>query len=201
MLRWSEKGSGLIDAYYFQLYAKGSIAYITPISPGKWDHWREDWMIIHADIHDCLVLSTESPTAKRSDWEETPKLHRAYVPMIERIKHLMSHGLMTMMMLHDFLSRCITPLQDHARLTRLYPGEGDTTRPGFRFGPGHAGRLAGEAEPRPIFHRLCHSSGGLRTHVLEPGNTDEAVKGSAHAGQYRHQSASEGRRVPRHPDP
>jgi hypothetical protein len=48
--------------------------------------------------------------AKRRDWEETPNLHRSYGPMIERIKHLTSHGLMAMMVLHDFLSRCIAPL-------------------------------------------------------------------------------------------
>jgi hypothetical protein len=38
----------------------------------------------------------------------------AYGSMIERIKHLTSHGLSVMMVLHAFLSRCITPLQDHA---------------------------------------------------------------------------------------
>jgi hypothetical protein len=67
MLSWSQKGSGLIDAYYFQLQAKGPITYITPISPGKWDRWRDDWVIIQTNVHDCLVLQTESPTAKRSD--------------------------------------------------------------------------------------------------------------------------------------
>jgi hypothetical protein len=44
MLRWSGKGSGLIDAYYFQLRGKGLITYIVPISLAKWDHWREDWV-------------------------------------------------------------------------------------------------------------------------------------------------------------
>jgi hypothetical protein len=37
MLQWSGKGSGLIDAYYFQLRAKGPIVYIAPISPAKCD--------------------------------------------------------------------------------------------------------------------------------------------------------------------
>jgi hypothetical protein len=61
-----------------QLRAKGLIVYITPISPGKWDRWREDWVIVRVDVDDCLALPTESPTAKHSDWEETPKLHVAY---------------------------------------------------------------------------------------------------------------------------
>jgi hypothetical protein len=43
------------------------------------------------------------------------------------IKHLMSHDLMAIMVLHDFLSRRITPLQNRARPTWLYTGEGDTT--------------------------------------------------------------------------
>jgi hypothetical protein len=42
VLRWFEKGLGLIGAYYFQLWAKGPIAYMAPINPSKWDHWRED---------------------------------------------------------------------------------------------------------------------------------------------------------------
>jgi hypothetical protein len=46
VLRWSGKGSGLISAYYFQLWAKGTITYIMPNTPGKWDHWREDWVIV-----------------------------------------------------------------------------------------------------------------------------------------------------------
>jgi hypothetical protein len=56
--------------------------YISSISPSKWDCWREDWVIIWANVHDYLLLLTECPMAKRSDWEETPKLHEAYGPMI-----------------------------------------------------------------------------------------------------------------------
>jgi hypothetical protein len=46
MLRWCGKGSGLINDYYFQLQVKGSITYIAPTSPVKWDRWREDWVIV-----------------------------------------------------------------------------------------------------------------------------------------------------------
>jgi hypothetical protein len=28
--------------YYFQLRAKGPVASVAAISPGKWDRWRED---------------------------------------------------------------------------------------------------------------------------------------------------------------
>jgi hypothetical protein len=54
--------------------------------------------------------------AKKATWEVIPKLHVAYGSMIERIKHLMSHGLLKMMVLHHFLSRRIAPFQDRACL-------------------------------------------------------------------------------------
>jgi hypothetical protein len=116
VLRWSGKGSGLIGTYYFQLWAKGSFAYIMLISSSKWDRRREDWVVVRADLHNRLVLLTESPMAKKATWEVIPKLHVAYGSMIERIKHLMSHGLLKMMVLHHFLSRRIAPFQDRACL-------------------------------------------------------------------------------------
>jgi hypothetical protein len=85
------------------------------MSSGKWDRWREDWVVVRADVHDCLVLPTKFPTAKKTAWEETLRLHMPFGPVIKRIKHLMSHGLSAMMVLHDFLLRRITPLQDHTR--------------------------------------------------------------------------------------
>jgi hypothetical protein len=118
VLRWSRKGLGLISAYYFQFCAMGSIA---PISPSKWDRWREDWVIVWADIHNCLVLLTESLTAKSNDWEETLKLHRVYMPMIEWIKHLTRHDLTTMMVLHDFLLRHVMPARLGCTLEKATP--------------------------------------------------------------------------------
>jgi hypothetical protein len=41
-------------------------------------------VIIRVDIHDRLMLLTESPMTRRSDWEEIPKLPRAYEPVIGR---------------------------------------------------------------------------------------------------------------------
>jgi hypothetical protein len=40
----------------------------------------------------------------------------------------MSNGLSMMMVLLDFLLRCITPHQDHARPAWMYTREGNTTR-------------------------------------------------------------------------
>jgi hypothetical protein len=84
-------------------------------------------VVVRAEVHDCLLLPTEAPTTKKSAWE-TPRLNVAFELVIERIKHLTSHGLSTMMVLHGFLSRSIAPLQAHARPAWMYTGEGDTTR-------------------------------------------------------------------------
>jgi hypothetical protein len=42
VLCWSGKGMNSVDTYYFYHRAKGLIVYITAISPGEWDCWRED---------------------------------------------------------------------------------------------------------------------------------------------------------------
>jgi hypothetical protein len=84
--------------------------YITAISPGEWDCWREDWLIVWADAHDHLVQSTGVPIGNRDHWEEIQRLQVAFVPTIERIRYLASHGLSSMMVLFDFLSRCIALL-------------------------------------------------------------------------------------------
>jgi hypothetical protein len=61
VLHWVEKGMNPIDKYYFQLWAWGSVAYIVAISTGKWDRWRENWVIMRADPHDHLVFPTGAP--------------------------------------------------------------------------------------------------------------------------------------------
>jgi hypothetical protein len=68
-------------------------------------------VIVRANVHDCLVLPTQAATGKHSDWEEVLSLHKGFAPEIERIRHLVGHSLMSMMVLFDFLSRRIAPLQ------------------------------------------------------------------------------------------
>jgi hypothetical protein len=84
--------------------------YITALSPGKWDHWREDWVIMQPYAHDRLELPTALPMARRSDWEKVLDLQRAYNPMLQWIQFLAKKGLTSMIVLHDFLSKRIAPL-------------------------------------------------------------------------------------------
>jgi hypothetical protein len=67
-------------------------------------------VIVWANPHDRLVLPIAMPTGSRDLWEELPQREAAFDPVIERIRFLAGHGLSSMMVLSDFLSRCIAPL-------------------------------------------------------------------------------------------
>jgi hypothetical protein len=85
VLRSSGRSPTHLDDYYFQLWPKAPITYIASLTPGKWDWWREDWVIVQPDIHNRLVLSSGVTTGKHSDWERVPTLPRAYESMVKRI--------------------------------------------------------------------------------------------------------------------
>jgi hypothetical protein len=63
-----------LGGYYFQHRTKGPAMYITVLSPGKWDHWRDDWLIMQAEVHDRLEMPTVVPTGSRNRWEKVPDL-------------------------------------------------------------------------------------------------------------------------------
>jgi hypothetical protein len=54
--------------------------------------------------------------------------------VLERIQFLAEKGLTTMIVLHDFLSKHIAPLQERARPAWLYTEENDATRPKHGLG-------------------------------------------------------------------
>jgi hypothetical protein len=68
VLCWAEKATNPIGTYYFQLRAKGLVAYIMAVTP--------------ADAHDRLVLPSGAPTGHCDLWEEPPKLLPAFTPVI-----------------------------------------------------------------------------------------------------------------------
>jgi hypothetical protein len=80
-----------------------------PLSPGKWDRWREDWVIAQMNFHDRLELPIGASIGKRDLWEKVPDLQCEYDPMLKRIKFLAGKVLMSMMVLCNFLSQHITP--------------------------------------------------------------------------------------------
>ena len=102
----------LIGGHYFQRRTPSHARYITSVSPGRWERWREDWTLVQADIHDRLALSVDGPTLDRTEWEKDPNLEPGFDPVLDRIQYLAENGLTSLMVLHDFLSKCLMPLQD-----------------------------------------------------------------------------------------
>jgi hypothetical protein len=127
VLHSSGRSASSLGGYYFQHRTKGPIVYITTLSLDKWDRWRDDWVIVQDDIHDRLELPTAAPTGSRNGWEKVLDMQQAYRPVVARIWFLAKKGLTSMMMLFDFLSKRIFPLQLRVRLAWLYTGENDAT--------------------------------------------------------------------------
>jgi hypothetical protein len=85
VLRSSRNSPSPLSGYYFQHQTKGPSVYITTLSPGKWDCWRENWVIMQADAHDRLELPIVAPTGSCSDWDKVSALQRVYNLVFERI--------------------------------------------------------------------------------------------------------------------
>jgi hypothetical protein len=56
------KHSPHLDGYYFQHQTKGPSKYIAALSPGRWERWREDWVLVQTDVHERLMLTTAALT-------------------------------------------------------------------------------------------------------------------------------------------
>jgi hypothetical protein len=44
-----------------------------PLTLGKWNRWRDDWVIVQADSHDRLELPTDA-TGSCDGWEKVPHM-------------------------------------------------------------------------------------------------------------------------------
>jgi hypothetical protein len=100
-----------VGTYYFQLRHGISSSYISAFSSAKWEDWRIDWVIAMTDANDRLELPTEGPLLDCSSWKTRPSLPPELDSVLDRIKVLARDGLTSMMVLSDFMRRCIAPLQ------------------------------------------------------------------------------------------
>jgi hypothetical protein len=114
VLKAASQRPSLIDDNYFQRWTQGHVRYITLISPGRWERWREDWTLVQADVHDRLVLPIVGLTLDRTEWVKDLVLEPGFDPVMDRIQYLAENGLTSLMVLHDFLSKRIVPLQDRS---------------------------------------------------------------------------------------
>jgi hypothetical protein len=75
-----------------------------------------------------MELPNGAPIGKRDLWEKVLDLQHEYDHVLRRIKFLVRKGLTSMMVLSDFLSQCIAPIQQRANTAWLYIEENDITR-------------------------------------------------------------------------
>jgi hypothetical protein len=125
----------LIDGHYFQHQTLGHARYIALVSPGRWERWREDWALVQVDVHDQLALPVGGPTLDHTEWVKDPDLELGFDIMLDRIQCLAENSLTSLMVLHDFLSKCLTLLQDQSHLPAwMYTGVNDIMQ--LNHGPG-----------------------------------------------------------------
>jgi hypothetical protein len=116
----------LIGSHYFQRQTPGHTRYITPVSPGRWEQWREDWALVQADVHDHLALPVGGPTLDCTEWGKDPGLEPGFDPVLDRIQYLAENDLTSLMVLHNFLSNRLASLQDRShRPAWMYTGVND----------------------------------------------------------------------------
>jgi hypothetical protein len=81
-----------------------------PVSPGRWERWREDWALVQADVHDWLALLVDGPTLNHTERGKDHGLELGFNLVLDQIQYLAKNGLTSLMVLHDFLSKRLTPL-------------------------------------------------------------------------------------------
>jgi hypothetical protein len=67
---------------------------------------------VKADAHDRFALPVGGLTLDRTEWGTDPSLEPGFDSVLELVQYLAENGLTSLMVLHDFLSKCLIPLQD-----------------------------------------------------------------------------------------
>jgi hypothetical protein len=105
MLKAASPCLPLIGGHYFQRRTPCHAPYIVPVSPGRWERWREDWALVQVDVEP------------------------GFDPVLDQIQYLVENGLTSLMVLHGFLSKRFTPLQDRSHYPAwMYNGVNDIMR-------------------------------------------------------------------------
>jgi hypothetical protein len=85
-------------------------------------------VLVQIDAHERLMLLTAVPTVPHVNWEQDPSLDPIFNPVLGRIRILTGGGLTSMMVLHDYVLKRITPLQERTHLVWLYTKVNDVRR-------------------------------------------------------------------------
>jgi hypothetical protein len=77
-------------------------------------------VLVQTDAHEQLTLPTAAPMAPRVGWEQDLGLELVFNPILGRIRILAESGLTSMMVLHDYVSKCTVPLKERTCPAWLY---------------------------------------------------------------------------------
>jgi hypothetical protein len=69
---------------------------------------------VQTNVHDRLALPIGGPTLDHTEWVKDPGLEPGFDPVLDQIQYLAKNGMTSLMVLHDFLSKHLTPLQDQS---------------------------------------------------------------------------------------
>jgi hypothetical protein len=83
VLKAASQHPPLIGGYYIQRQTQDHARYITPISLGRWERWREDWVLVQADVPDQLALPVGGSTLDRTEWVKDPGLEPGFDPVLD----------------------------------------------------------------------------------------------------------------------
>jgi hypothetical protein len=89
---------------------------------------------VQVDAHDRLELPVDASTLDHTEWVTDPGLESGFDPVLDRIQYPAENGLTSLTVLHDFMSRCLAPLQDQPSPIRMYTKVNDIMR--LDRGPG-----------------------------------------------------------------
>jgi hypothetical protein len=84
-------------------------------------------VLVQTDAHERLTLPATAPMAPHIDWEQDPGFEPIFILVLGRIRILAENGLTSMMVLHDYVSKRIAPLQERTHLAWLYTRVNDVT--------------------------------------------------------------------------
>jgi hypothetical protein len=94
--------------------------------------------------------------------------------VLDQIRYLVENGLTSLVVLHDFLSKRLTPLQDRPHPTWMYTGLNNIMR--LDHGSGSS------LDEDLLALSLKALTDGLRAPLREPGGEDRIAGSNAHAG-------------------
>jgi hypothetical protein len=83
MLKVASSCPSLISGHYFQRQTPGHTHCIMHVSPSRGEWWREDWVLVHADVHDRLALPIGGPTLDHIEWGKDPSLELGFDPVLD----------------------------------------------------------------------------------------------------------------------